>query len=174
MKESFKGLMLRFPIIFNIIVLILLTIGMYFILSNFKAYQNLDLKWFFTLTGVTVALLGQVFWKLQDTKFIANATPSELNRITDSVNQRKTPILKLIFFHLIFGIISLVILSFKLPAVWELIAQAIGLSFVILWIMSLAFGYFLYEDIADFNSSLLKRKAENEERQRNLKPIASK
>lgn len=98
MKESFKGLMLRFPIIFNIIVLILLTIGMYFILSNFKAYQNLDLKWFFTLTGVTVALLGQVFWKLQDTKFIANATPSELNRITDSVNQRKTPILKLIFF----------------------------------------------------------------------------
>lgn len=75
---------------------------------------------------------------------------------------------------MIFGIISLVILSFKLPAVWELIAQAIGLSFVILWIMSLAFGYFLYEDIADFNSSLLKRKAENEERQRNLKPIASK
>lgn len=171
MKKLFIGLMLKFPILINCLILAIVAGGIYFAFNWVTGYQNLDFKWFFTLAGLTVALLAQVYTKLQDTKFIANATTSELNRIIDSVNLRKKPIIKLIFFHLTFGIISFIVFSFPLSPVGHKIAVAVGLAFIILWIISLLFGYLLQEEIAEFTSYLLKRKLENESRQTSLKAL---
>lgn len=169
MKNLFIGLMVRFPLLINLVILTV-TAGLIFFAFNWtKGYQNLDFKWFFTLAGLTVALLAQVYAKLQDTKFIPNATTSELNRITDSVNLRKKPIIKLIFFHLIFGIISFIVFSLPLSPLGQQIAFAIGLAFIFLWVISLLFGYLLIEEIAEFTSHLLKRKLEKEKRELELK-----
>lgn len=46
---------------------------------------------------------------------------------------------------------------------------AIGLAFIVLWVMSLLFGYLLQEEIAEFTSDLLKRKVEKEARDADLK-----
>lgn len=169
MKNLFIGLMLKFPLLLNLFILMIVASVMFYAFNWIPLYQKLDFKWFFTLAALTVALLAQIYTKLQDTKFIANATTSELNRISDSVNLRKKPIIKLIFFHLIFGIISFMIFSFPLPATTQKIAAAIGLAFIVLWLTSLLFGYLLYEEISEFTSHLLKRKLEKESRQASLK-----
>lgn len=169
MKNLFIGLMIKFPITISLLVLATMTGIVFYAFNWMTGYQNLDFKWFFTLAGLTVALLAQVYGKLQDTRFIANATSSELNRIGDSVNLRKKPIIKLIFFHLIFGIISFIIFSLPLSPLEKKIAFAIGLAFIVLWVISLLFGYLLLEEIAEFTATLIKRKLEKENRETELK-----
>ncbi len=91
MKNLFIGLMLKFPLLLNLVILMVVASIIFYAFNWIPFYQKLDFKWFFTLAGLTVALLAQVYAKLQDTKFIANASTSELNRISDSVNLRKNP-----------------------------------------------------------------------------------
>ena len=171
MKNLFLSFMLKFPLLIHILLLAITASMIFFAFNWITGYQKLDFKWFFTLAGLTVALLAQVYAKLQDTRFIANATSSELNRIADSVNIRRKAILKLIFFHLVFGIISFIVFSFPLSAIGQKVAVAIGLAFIVLWVVTLLFGYLLQEEIAEFTSHLIKRKLENESRQSGLKAI---
>lgn len=172
MKHLFISLMIKIPIIINMIIMIVLSCISFYLL-DWICYQQLDFKWFFTLTGVTVALLAQIYTKLQDTKFIANATTSELNRIAEIVNIRKQSVIKLIFFHLIFGILNFIVFSINLMGIYQQIIIAIALSFIVLWLISLLFGYLIYEEIADFNADLLKRKLEKEQRLSDIKALSS-
>lgn len=173
MKHLFLSLMIKLPIIVNTLIMVFLSCLLFILLPHIKNYQPIDSKSFFTLTGITVALLAQIYFKLQDTKFIANASVSELNRIKNSVDIRARAVIKLIFFHIIFGIINFFAFSSILSEAHKTIVISIGSSFIILWTIGLLFGYLLYQELADLNSELLKRKMQTEQRQAKLKEFSS-
>ncbi|MDH4903511.1 hypothetical protein CUR83_00120 [Psychrobacter pocilloporae] len=135
----------------------------YYILINFR--------WFFTVAGITAALLAQIYFKLQDTKYISNASVSELNRITDLVKEYSRPVMKLIFFHLFFGVASNIAFSLKLIPTADAIATSIALSCIPLWGVSLFFGYVIYDEITSFSSDLTKRNLERTRRQEALEAM---
>lgn len=172
MKHVFTSLIIKLPLISHILIMAVFFMVIFFSLPYIPNYQSWDFKWFFSIAGITVALLAQIYTKLQDTKFIANASISELNRIADSVNVRTKAVIKLIFFHLIFGICNFLIFAIPLPDVYKQAVIAICLSFVVLWVITLLFGYTLYQEMADLNAELLKRKIQHEHRQATLKKLS--
>ncbi|KTF08491.1 membrane protein [marine sediment metagenome] len=134
-------------------------------------YILINFRWFFTVAGITAALLAQIYFKLQDTKYISNASVSELNRITDLVKEYSRPVMKLIFFHLFFGVASNIAFSLKLIPTADAIATSIALSCIPLWGVSLFFGYVIYDEITSFSSDLTKRNLERTRRQEALEAM---
>lgn len=134
-------------------------------------YILINFRWFFTVAAITAALLAQIYFKLQDTKYISNASVSELNRITDLVKEYSRPVMKLIFFHLFFGVASNIAFSLKLIPTADAIATSIALSCIPLWGISLFFGYVIYDEITSFSSDLTKRSLEKAKRQEALEAM---
>lgn len=168
MKAIFIGLMMRFPLTVNAIIMILVATLLFIVFRNDSNYIGINFKWFFTVAGITSALLAQIYFKLQDTKYVANASVMELNRITDEIKSYSTPVIKLIFFHLFFGVASNIAFSINLVPTAEAIATSIALSCIPLWGLSLFFGYAIYGEITDLNSDLTKRNIERTSRRESL------
>ena len=158
MKIIFIGLMMRCPLILNITLMALISTILFIFFKDDSNYILINFRWFFTVAGITAALLAQIYFKLQDTKYISNASVSELNRITDLVKEYSRPVMKLIFFHLFFGVASN-------------IATSIALSCIPLWGVSLFFGYVIYDEITSFSSDLTKRNLERTRRQEALEAM---
>lgn len=137
MKIIFIGLMMRCPLILNITLMALISTILFIFFKDDSNYILINFRWFFTVAGITAALLAQIYFKLQDTKYISNASVSELNRITDLVKEYSRPVMKLIFFHLFFGVASNIAFSLKLIPTADAIATSIALSCIPLWGVSL-------------------------------------
>lgn len=169
MREVFMNLILRFPISIHIIVSLLFTLVTLLIMSNFLLSLSVDFKWFYTFATITSALLAQVYFKLQDMRFIEDATVSELNRIGAEVNEWSKPVIKLVFFHFIVAIIVGAVTSMMcVPVKYDNLAASIVLSFIPLWCISLLFCYSTYQSVSNFKSELLKRRLEANSRKTNL------
>lgn len=171
MKIIFTGLMMRCPLILNITLMALISTILFIFFKDDSNYILINFRWFFTVAGITAALLAQIYFKLQDTKYISNASVSELNRITDLVKEYSRPVIKLIFFHLFFGVASNIAFSLKLIPTADAIATSIALSCIPLWGISLFFGYVIYDEITSFSSDLTKRSLERTKRQEALKAM---
>ena len=171
MKSIFISLMMRFPLTMNVVIMALVSVLLFVIFKNNSNYIGINFKWFFTVSGITAALLAQIYFKLQDTKYIANASVIELNRITDVIKEYSTPVIKLIFFHLFFGVASNIAFSINLVQTADVIATSIALSCIPLWGISLFFGYAIYDEITSFNSDLAKRNIEKTSRRESLKSM---
>lgn len=171
MKIIFIGLMMRCPLILNITLMALISTILFIFFKDDSNYILINFRWFFTVAGITAALLAQIYFKLQDTKYISNASVSELNRITDLVKEYSRPVMKLIFFHLFFGVTSNIAFSLKLIPTADAIATSIALSCIPLWGVSLFFGYVIYDEITSFSSDLTKRNLERTRRQEALEAM---
>ena len=171
MKIIFIGLMMRCPLILNITLMALISTILFIFFKDDSNYILINFRWFFTVAGITAALLAQIYFKLQDTKYISNASVSELNRITDLVKEYSRPVMKLIFFHLFFGVASNIAFSLKLIPTADAIATSIALSCIPLWGVSLFFGYVIYDEITSFSSDLTKRSLEKAKRQEALEAM---
>lgn len=171
MKIIFIGLMMRCPLILNITLMALISTILFIFFKDDSNYILINFRWFFTVAGITAALLAQIYFKLQDTKYISNASVSELNRITDLVKEYSRPVMKLIFFHLFFGVASNIAFSLKLIPTADAIATSIALSCIPLWGISLFFGYVIYDEITSFSSDLTKRNLERTRRQEALEAM---
>ncbi|MGG1355633.1 hypothetical protein ABE212_12775 [Psychrobacter pacificensis] len=171
MKIIFIGLMMRCPLILNITLMALISTILFIFFKDDSNYILINFRWFFTVAGITAALLAQIYFKLQDTKYISNASVSELNRITDLVKEYSRPVMKLIFFHLFFGVASNIAFSLKLIPTADAIATSIALSCIPLWGVSLFFGYVIYDEITSFSSDLTKRNLERTRRQEALEAM---
>lgn len=171
MKIIFIGLMMRCPLILNITLMALISIILFIFFKDDSNYILINFRWFFTVAAITAALLAQIYFKLQDTKYISNASVSELNRITDLVKEYSRPVMKLIFFHLFFGVASNIAFSLKLIPTADAIATSIALSCIPLWGISLFFGYVIYDKITSFSSDLTKRSLEKAKRQEALEAM---
>lgn len=171
MKIIFIGLMMRCPLILNITLMALISIILFIFFKDDSNYILINFRWFFTVAAITAALLAQIYFKLQDTKYISNASVSELNRITDLVKEYSRPVMKLIFFHLFFGVASNIAFSLKLIPTADAIATSIALSCIPLWGISLFFGYVIYDEITSFSSDLTKRSLEKAKRQEALEAM---
>lgn len=171
MKSIFISIMMKYPLIVNILILVLISALLFAVFKDDINYINIDFKWFFSLAGLTAALLAQIYFKLQDTKYIPNASVMELNRITDEVKNYSRPVVKLIFFHLFFGIASNILFSVKLLPTADIITTSIALSCIPLWGLSLLFGYAIYEEITTLNSDLVKRQIERARKRDDLKAL---
>lgn len=93
---------MRCPLILNITLMALISTILFIFFKDDSNYILINFRWFFTVAGITAALLAQIYFKLQDTKYISNASVSELNRITDLVKEYSRPVMKLIFFSSLF------------------------------------------------------------------------
>lgn len=171
MKNLFISLMMRFPLIINALIMVLVTALLFVVFKNDSNFIDINFRWFFTVAAITCALLAQIYFKLQDTKYVANASVAELNRITDVVKRYSTPVIKLIFFHLFFGVASNIAFSISLVPTADVIATSVALSCIPLWGISLFFGYAIYEEITNFSSDLTKRSIEKASRIDSLKSI---
>lgn len=165
MKIIFIGLMMRYPLILNITLMAVISTMLFILFKDDSNYILINFRWFFTLAAITSALLAQIYFKLQDTKYISNASVSELNRIADLVKEYSRPVMKLIFFHLFFGVASNIAFSLKLIPTADAIATSVALSCIPLWGISLFFGYVIYDEITSFSSDLTKRSLERTKRQ---------
>lgn len=171
MKIIFIGLMMRHPLILNITLMAVISTILFILFKNDSNYILINFRWFFTLAAITSALLAQIYFKLQDTKYISNASVSELNRIADLVKEYSRPVMKLIFLHLFFGVASNIAFSLKLIPTADAIATSIALSCIPLWGISLFFGYVIYDEITSFSSDLTKRSLERTKRQEALEAM---
>lgn len=162
---------MRCPLILNITLMALISTILFIFFKDDSNYILINFRWFFTVAGITAALLAQIYFKLQDTKYISNASVSELNRITDLVKEYSRPVMKLIFFHLFFGVASNIAFSLKLIPTADAIATSIALSCIPLWGVSLFFGYVIYDEITSFSSDLTKRNLERTRRQEALEAM---
>lgn len=171
MKTIFISLMMKFPLLVNILIMALISSLLLIIFKDDQGYININFRWFFSLAAMTAALLAQIYFKLHDTKYINNVSVTELNRINDKVKEYSNPVMKLIFFHIFFGIASNIVFSLNLVPVADVIATSIALACIPLWALSLLFGYSIYNEITKFYSDLLKRHLENKSRQEALEAL---
>jgi len=174
MRAIFISLMARFPIAANLVILVFSSLVFFLLFSNNDNYLNIDVKWLSWTAGITSALLAQIYFKLNETKFISNTSVAELNRVNDKVKLYTKPIIKLVLLHVGFAVLSNIVFSLNLPDVTNAIAISVALACLPLCILSLLFGYMIHDDLTDFYSDIIKRHLERTSRKESQQALKSK
>lgn len=165
MNKLFLTLIIKQPILFHLVVLLIFGISVY-VFFDCPAFSSFS--WVWAGTALVCALLAQIYSKVQDLKISSNVTSSELNRLAKSTDNLSATILKILFFHIAIGIgLNIVLSTSKTPP----IAIIVAIALIPVWLISLYFGYLLYKEILNFNAIVLKRKLEGEQRQASLKKL---
>lgn len=166
--------MARFPIVANLIILFSSASGLFFLFRNNDKYINIDFNWLSWTAGITSALLAQIYFKLNETKFISNTSVAELNRINDKVKIYTKPIIKLVLLHVGLAVLSNIAFSLDLTHATNAIATSVALGCLPLCILSLLFGYMIHDDLTDFYSDIIKRHLERTSRKESQQALKSK
>lgn len=177
--------------VFNL-PMVILTIALTFIalslaFINSPYLLKIDFKWFQTLAFFIVALIAQMFFKLNDTKDLTKVTESEFNNIKDDINDRVSRLLKVLLFYFL----SAVILSAIHGTIASLLGEKnriltieeinfikrfylLSLSYVVAWLFSVWNAYTLYIEISELKSEIAQGEIDKEGRKKAVERLIGK
>lgn len=166
--------------------IVLVTCALIFAFYNNSLVLIIDFKWYQPSAFVVIALLAQVFIKLNDTRDQTKILESEFNRLQGAIVGRSNALLKVILFYFLSLIILSIIIStldattiaddgvtevFLVQEKYIRIIKLFAISYVAAWSISVINAYYIYRDIADYKAKLALQELKEEGRKSAVKRL---
>lgn len=168
------------------LTIVVVTCTLNFVFYNSSLVLAIDFKWYQPSAFVVIALLAQVFIKLNDTRDQTKILESEFNRLQKEIADRSSALLWVILFYFL----SLIIISIAISTLDATIISDDGitetllvpeksirlvklfaLSYVVAWFLSVINAYKIYQDIADYKAALALKELKEEGRKSAVKRL---
>lgn len=158
---------------------------------NNNLVVNIDFRWYQPSAFVVIALMAQMFFKLNDIREQTKILESEFYRLQEAVIIRSNTLLRVIIFYFISLIVISILLSVFEPSLVQTIPvesfipentglenihyikiiKLLAISYVFAWMLSIINAYSVYRDIADYKSNLALRELLEDGRKNALKRL---
>ena len=169
-----------------VVTIVVVACALIFVFYNNSFVLAVDFKWYQPSAFVVIALLAQVFIKLNDTKDQTKILESEIYRLQGAVTARCNTLLIVILFYFL----SLIILSIAIstldtttmsddgiteallvPEKYIKLIKLFATSYVVAWFISVINAYHIYRDIADYKAELALKELKAEGRKSAVKRL---
>lgn len=166
--------------------IVISTLVLSFLFYNNALIISIDFKWYQPSAFVVIALLAQIFIKLNDTREQTKILESEFYRLQGVISARSSALLAVIMFYFL-SLILISILISTLDAtiladdgVTEILLvsernikliKIFAISYVVAWSISIINAYQIYRDIADYKAKLALRELSEEGRKSAVKRL---
>lgn len=170
-----------------ILTIVVCSIVLSLVIFNNNYLLKIDFKWFQTSSFFIVALIAQMFFKLNDTKELSKVNESEFNNIKDDINERVSRLLKVLIFYFLSAVLLsaihgtiLTIISAnngQLAPIEEKLFRffyIVSLSYIIAWIFSVWNAYNLYIEVSELKAIIALEEIEREGRKKALERLVGK
>lgn len=158
---------------------------------NNNLVLNIDFRWYQPSAFVVIALMAQMFFKLNDIREQTKILESEFYRLQEAVIIRSNTLLRVIIFYFISLIVISILLSVFEPSLVQTIPvesfvpqntalekihyikiiKLLAISYVFAWMLSIINAYSVYRDISDYKSNLALRELLEDGRKNALKRL---
>lgn len=166
--------------------IVLVACALIFAFYNNPLVLVIDFKWYQPSAFVVIALLAQVFIKLNDTRDQTKILESEFHRLQGAIVGRSDALLKVILFYFLSLIILSIIIStldattiandgiteiFLVQEKYIRVIKLFAISYVAAWLISVINAYYIYRDIADYKAELALKELKEEGRKSAVKRL---
>lgn len=169
-----------------IATIVIFACALIFAFYNNSLVLSVEFKWYQPCAFVVIALLAQVFIKLNDTRDQTKIRESDFNRLQRDISVRSSALLKVILFYFLSLIVLSIILStldstivaqdgitevLRTPEKYIKLIKIFAVSYVAAWSVSILNAYHIYREIADYKAKLALKELEAEGRKSAVKRL---